>query len=266
MFFQLGFVEHVRQAAETAPVVGRRAAAVRNQELERGEILEQVAFQQLHEGGGVGVEVMRPGGVKGRIATGADVDHGRNVVFHHLLVDGVPEFVGQRRRCPVAAARVRVQVDADVAVLLHAFHQFGDAGGRVHAGRLRQHGHRVKPTREELAHAVDQFIADSGPGAADLEITDVVGHETGTRREQGDVAAAFQHQLELVGANSLAEIVVADFQIHRFGHFGRVCDARHLRIAPILQRLGGGGVVAVAVDDQCFLRAHCVSLGWSIAY
>jgi len=49
------------EAAVAPPVEGYRAAAVGNHEPERGEILEEVALDELHERGGVGVDVVRPG-------------------------------------------------------------------------------------------------------------------------------------------------------------------------------------------------------------
>jgi len=55
-------------ALETAPVVGDRAAAVRDHEPQRREPAEQVAHQQLHERGGVRVQVVRAEGVRGRVA------------------------------------------------------------------------------------------------------------------------------------------------------------------------------------------------------
>ena len=101
-----------------------RAAAVRDQELERGEVLEQIALDELHEGRGVGIEVVRAGGVEARVAAGAHVDHGGHVVLHHLFVDGVPVLVGQRGLVQWPPG-VGVQVDADGAVFLHALFQLG---------------------------------------------------------------------------------------------------------------------------------------------
>src|SRR3990172_7969413 len=57
-------LQFLRQAAKTPPMVGHRAAAVRDDEAQRGKILEQVRSEALHEGGRVGVEVMSAGGVK----------------------------------------------------------------------------------------------------------------------------------------------------------------------------------------------------------
>jgi hypothetical protein len=45
-----------------------RAAAVRDDEFECRKLLEQVALDQLHEGGGVGIDVMGAGVMKIRIA------------------------------------------------------------------------------------------------------------------------------------------------------------------------------------------------------
>src|SRR5574344_2264936 len=140
VLFEQGLFHLLRQTTETAPVVRHCAAAVGDQELQRGKVLEQIAGQALHEGGGVRSQVVRAGGVEAAVAAGGDVDHRGDVVLHHLFVDGVPARVRQRRRCPVAARRIGVQVDTDVAVLLHALDQLRNAGGRVHAGRLGQHG------------------------------------------------------------------------------------------------------------------------------
>ena len=247
---QQRLLQLLRQAAEASPVVGHRAAAVRDQEAQRRKLLEQVRREALHEGRRVGVQVMRAGGVKGRVAAGADVDHRRDVVLHHLLVDRVPVLVAQRGAGPVAARRIGIQVDADVAVLLDAFLQLGNAGGRIDAGRLRQHRHRHEIVGKELTHPVAQLVADRGPGRRHLEVADVVGHETGARREQRDVAAALLHQPQLVGLDRFAQLVVADLQVGRARHHARVLDACDLLVAPRFQRLGRRGVVAVAIDDH----------------
>src|ERR1035437_7937752 len=134
----------LRQTAEASPVIGHRAAAMRNQEFQPREVLEQVRGQALHEGRGVGVQVMRAGGVKAGVAAGGNVDHGGDVELHHLLVDRVPLSVRQRRRGPVPARRVRIEVDADATILLDAFLQLRNAGLGVYARRLRQHRRATK--------------------------------------------------------------------------------------------------------------------------
>src|SRR3984957_11469457 len=114
-------------AEEPAPVVGHRAAAVRDHEPQRREPAEPVPHQQLHEGGGVRVEVVRAERVRGRVARGGHVDHGRDVELDHLLVQREPVRVGQRRRGPPRAGRVRVQVAADEPELGEAAVELFDA-------------------------------------------------------------------------------------------------------------------------------------------
>jgi hypothetical protein len=93
-------------------------------------------------------------------------------------------------------------------VLLHALHQFGDAGGGVNTGALGQHGCGHKVVGEQLADAKAQLVANGGPGAAHLKVANVVGHEAGARAEDGDVRAALFHQAQLVGFNGFAQLVV----------------------------------------------------------
>ena len=246
----------MRQSAKAPPVVRNRATAVRNQKLQRREVFEQITRQALHECCRVGIQIMRASGVEAGVATGTDVNHGRNVVLHHLLVDRVPVLVGKWWRCPMTTRWVGVQVDADVAVLLHTFDQFRNAGFRVNAWALRQHGHGYKVVREKLADAVAQLVANGRPGRRHIEVANVVRHEAGARAEDGQVTATLFHQTQLICFNRLAQLVVADFQIADLWHDSRVFDASDLLVAPDFQRLGGGGVVAMAVDDEGFLKAH----------
>jgi hypothetical protein len=75
-------------------------------------------------------------------------------------------------------------------------------------------------------------------------------HEAGPRREDGEVAAAFLHLLELVRDDGFLQLVIADLQLGHLRHLRRVLDAGNLAIAPFLERLGRGGVVTVNVDDH----------------
>ena len=84
-------------------------------------------------------------------------------------------------------------------------------------------------------------------------------HETGARAEQCEVRAPLFHQAQLIGFDGLAQLVVTDFEVSNFGaKLGRV-QVGNLRITPVFQSLGGGGVVAMTVDDQWFLLTHDVS-------
>ena len=91
-------LEHVGQAAIAAPVIRHGAAAVRDDEAQRRKVLEQIALDELHERGRVGVDVVRAGRVEVGIARRRDVDHRRHVELDHLLVERIPVPVGQRRR------------------------------------------------------------------------------------------------------------------------------------------------------------------------
>ena len=110
--------------------------------------------------------------------------------------------------------------------------------------------------RKQLADAVTQLIANRRPGRRHIEVANVVRHKAGARAEQRQVAAPLFHQAQLIEFYRLAQFIVADFQVTDFGHHGRVFDARNLLVAPNFQRYGGGGVVAVAVNDEGFLLAH----------
>ena len=69
VLLELRLAERHREPAEATPVVGHRAAAVRDDELQVGEVAEQIALEQLHEGRGVGVQVVVAGGVERRACT-----------------------------------------------------------------------------------------------------------------------------------------------------------------------------------------------------
>ena len=116
-----------RDAAKAAPMERHRAAAVRNDEFQLGERLEQVRQEHLHEHHGIGVEIIRAGGVHRRIAAARDVDHARHVELDHLLVQREPGFVGHRRRVEIAAGRIRIEVAADKTHVDAAL----ELGGRV---------------------------------------------------------------------------------------------------------------------------------------
>ncbi|CCD95517.1 hypothetical protein BRAO375_4360016 [Bradyrhizobium sp. ORS 375] len=259
VILQQRLLQLLGEPAEPAPVIRHGAAAMRDQELEGREVLEQVRGQALHECRGVGIEIMRAGGVEAGVAAGRDVDHRGDVELDHLLIDRIPVPVRQRRRGPVAARRVRVQVDADEAVLLDALLELGNARFRVDARRLRQHGDADEIVREQLADAIAQLVADRRPGRGHLEVADVVGHEARARREHREVAAALLHLLELVALDALAQLVVADLELGGLRHDRRILDARDLPVAPLFQRLWSRRVMAVHVDDHVSLSLKILS-------
>ena len=111
---------------------------MRNHETQRREIAEQIALDELHERRGVGVDVVRAGGVEVGIAGRRHVDHRRHVELDHLLVERIPVAVGERRRRPVAARRIRIQIAAHESELIHAARELIDRMRNRNAGRLRQ--------------------------------------------------------------------------------------------------------------------------------
>src|SRR5438105_906057 len=79
---------------------------------------KQVAFDELHEGGGVGVEVMRARKMKNRITRGGGMDHGGDIELEHGFVKRIPMLGGQRRRGPVSAGRIGIEIAPDETQLI----------------------------------------------------------------------------------------------------------------------------------------------------
>src|SRR5690606_14694286 len=78
------------QAAVASPVVRDGAAAVRDDEFQGGKVAEQVGLDELHEGGGVAVQVMGAGEVEVGVAGATGVDHGGHVQFDHFFEQRIP--------------------------------------------------------------------------------------------------------------------------------------------------------------------------------
>src|SRR5262252_9198431 len=104
------------------------------------------------------------------------MDHRRDVVLDHLLVDWIPIAVAEPRVLPMTAGWIGVQVDADKSVLVDASVDLGDAVFRRDFGALRQHRHADKVLREKHADAVDQLVAGAGPGFAGSRIAEMMTH------------------------------------------------------------------------------------------
>ena len=238
------------QAPVATPVKRHCAAAVRNDQLQRREILEQISHDELHECSGVGIDVVGAGAVKARIARGADVHHRRHVKLHHLFIKFVPPPIGQRRCGPIPARRIRIEIAADKTELLHAALQLPDAAVRRNAWRLRQLAHADEIVRIERADAIDHLVAQLRPGQAHVVIADVMAHAHGTRGEDGDIGAALTLELELRAFETLADFVVGNFERRLGGLFYRVFHMIHLLLAPPQQVFRLGRVVAVAIDDH----------------
>src|SRR3954468_1802684 len=77
-----------------------------------------------------------------------------------------------------------------------------------------------------------------------------MSHEAGARAEDREVEPPLPHEPELVRLDRLAQLVVADLEIGSPRLHRRVADAGDLPVAPVLQRLRGRRVMAMAVDDH----------------
>jgi aminopeptidase N len=238
-----------RDPAEAPPVVRHGAAAVRDDQPQRREPAEQVAHQQLHEGGGVGVEVVRAEGVHGRVARGGDVDHGRHVELGHRLVQREPVGVGQRRRGPPRAGRVRVQVAADEPELGDAPLELGHRRVQRLARDLRELAHAGEARGEQPGDPVDKVVAHPRPGDRGGRVGDVVAHGRRPRGEDRQVGAALARDPQLVGLDRLPDLVVADRRVGRHRQ-RRVGQPGQLRVPVRRQRGGRRRVVTVAIDDH----------------
>ena len=104
---------------------------------------------------------------------------------------------------------------------------------------------------KQFGHAVAKLVANRCPGARDLKVSEMMGHEAGARAEYGQVAASLLHQSELVGFDGLAQFIIGNLQFGNCRHRAAIIERGKLPVAPGLERGGRGSVVAVAVDDHC---------------
>src|SRR5437016_13782940 len=86
-------------------------------------------------------------------------------------------------------------------------------------------------------------------------------HEARAWAEDGEIKATLAHEAQLVVLDRFAQLVVADAQLGRMRHFRGIRDAGDLPVAPRLERLGRGRVMAVDVDDH---RVTPVRALWAI--
>jgi hypothetical protein len=105
---QRRLLHHLGEATVAAPMERHCSSAMRDDQLQRGEILEQISLQQLHERGGVRVEVVRAGVVEAGVARRGYVDHRRHFQLAELLVERIPVPVRQRWIPPPTAGGIGV--------------------------------------------------------------------------------------------------------------------------------------------------------------
>ena len=107
-----------RTGFEARPVQGNGAAAMRQQNLQRGEILEHIRIQQRHHGDAFLIDEMQ----RIRQAVGAaagGVDMARNVELDQFFVERIPVAIAQRRGLDAAGLTgIGIDQAADEAELL----------------------------------------------------------------------------------------------------------------------------------------------------
>src|SRR5262249_38287426 len=138
---------------------------------------------------------------------------GRAVEFAQFFIDRIPVAVGERRRVPVAARRIGIEVAADEPVFLDAAFELGDDGLRLDAGRLRQLADADEVIREKLGNAVDHLVGGLRPFERSLVVTYIVAHTGSARREDRDVGAALLLLLELIALYRFPDLVVGDLEL-----------------------------------------------------
>ena len=218
-----------------------------------GKSLNRSRGQELHERGGVGIDVVRAGGVEIRIAGGADVHHRRHVQLDHLFVQRIPVPVGERRRVPVPAGGVGIEVAADEAQFLHAALELRGAVGRRHARRLRQLADADEVLGIQPADAMDQIVADAATsrGSWSRCRCDAPWRRRAARKWSGPcraraaVSVARLSRLSRIWSSLILRASASAAAPELF-------SAAIWRIAKLLQLGGRGGVVTVTVDDHGF--------------
>ena len=240
----------LRQPAVASPVIRHGAAAVGDHEAKRRKVLEEVRRDELHERRGIGVQVMRAGVMEVWITRRADVHHRGHVELHHFLVERIPVAVGERRRRPVAARRIGVEVAADESELVDAAFELANASVGRHTRRLRQLTDTDEVLGVQRADAMNQIIAVLRPVETRRRIADVMSHAGGARREDRHVGASLALELELRSLEARANLVIRDRNRALLATVRRTCKRRDLRLAPGQQRLRRRRVMTVTVDDH----------------
>src|SRR5258706_6078180 len=119
---------------------------------------------------------MGAGGVKIGIARHADMHHRWYFQLAEFLVKRIPVTVGQRRRGPVSARWIGVEIASDEAELVDAAFELRDTGFHRNARALRQLADADEIVRKQIADAIDAIVGQLRPLLADLEVADMMSH------------------------------------------------------------------------------------------
>ena len=105
--------------APPAHLIRHRAAAVGDDQLELGKVLEHFRIHQREDRDAFLSNEMAVERFAG-ILTARSVHQARDVHLNHLFIERVPVFLAHRRRLAVALAGIRVDHDADETQLVNA--------------------------------------------------------------------------------------------------------------------------------------------------
>ena len=175
--------------------------------------------------------------------------HRRHIQLHHLFVQWIPPLIGERRRIPMTAGRVRIQIAADEAKFVDAALKFPSAVFGLHSRRLRQHANSREVVRIKRADAMNEIVAEPRPLQAGLFVADVVRHGGGARRKNSQIRAPLALKLQLRVFQAFTNLIVADIWSCRGTQPG-ILDPGDLALAPGFHFFRCGRVVTVAVDDH----------------
>jgi hypothetical protein len=194
-----------RTGLEAGELIRNRAAAVRDEDLEGREVLEDVGIQQRDDCHALFVDEVQGVGKALRAAPGR-VNVTRDVQFHHLFVQGIPEAIAERRCLdPAALAGVWIEETPDEPLFLDAFLQVGDDRLRADAGGEREPADTSKRVRVEL-----DLLRDDVVGLLDEPLYEprvLAGHHlVRARRDQLDIGADLFELVEMRAATENGRI------------------------------------------------------------
>src|SRR5215471_1261397 len=232
--------EHLR--LPPADLVGHRAAAVRDDDPQPGELLEDLAAQQRQDRDRLlGDEVLAVALAAVEAARG--VDERGDVEVDHRLPQRVPVLVVQAGAVPDALVRVGVQADADEPEIVDGAIELGQRLGDRASGAHRQARDAGEAARMHRDGARDEVVVRLDPPVHDLLGLGRVHLVERARAQQLDVGAYAVHDLDVVGGRC-RERVVAD------AGTALVVAPRGEQVRPVTVEGRGSNQVGMAIDDH----------------
>src|ERR1043166_2697289 len=176
--------------APAADLVRNRPAAVRDDELQVGKVVEHLRAQKRDDRDALFGDEM----IMERLALVAAarcVDERRQVELYELFIEWIPVFVAHARRLPVAFAGIRIDHYADEAELVDAPVELVETVFRTHPGALRQPADAAKAVGLELHLESDRVVDRLAIPADELLGLHRVHHRIRPRRDERPVGSDF---------------------------------------------------------------------------